>query len=411
MVLLSQAFISFFLDQTVTSIGNESSSLFRQLSGVFFLILLYLSLNHFQAMMRIIRASWPLCVYVALAVLSSLWSESPMLTARRSTALAATVLFGLYLAARFSPQQILKLTVIALGIGALASFAVVLLTPSIGLSELHAGAWKGVFTHKNQFGRNMLVGYGASLCLLLLDDKSTIRWLAASALFAMAIIFSRSATAYVTAVILTGQIILLWVLRSPMSSWLRVTLLGGVVLTGVGFLAATYPVILEMLGKDVTLTGRLPLWSAMLEVQQQQAPWFGYGYGVFWETEAALHVQALVRWYAGHAHNGVIDKVMHLGVLGACFYVAMLGMMVFQAVKLASQNTNHAWLLIMVTTLLLLSLTSTEILTHNQLYGALFAYTFAMIATKHRSLSHMSYSSTGTASQRSTYSTKHGAEI
>src|SRR5712692_1869942 len=51
----------------------------------------------------------PLMVVVGFAFASAFWSQDPPLTIRRSIALALTLVFGVYLASRFSPKQQFRL--------------------------------------------------------------------------------------------------------------------------------------------------------------------------------------------------------------------------------------------------------------------------------------------------------------
>jgi len=74
---------------------------------------------------------------------------------------------------------------------------------------------------------------------------------------------------------------------------------------------------LGALGKDVTLTGRVPLWLALIPFLQER-PWTGYGLGGFWlgwEGPSA-YVWSQVGWDPSHGHNGYLDLWLDLGLIG-----------------------------------------------------------------------------------------------
>ena len=101
-----------------------------------------------------------------IALTSVLWSYAPMLTLRRSVALTGTTLFGIYVASRFTKNEVFRFIIWTMGIISVFSLLSCLLLPSYGLMGWpHEGAWRGVFIHKNSMGR--VVSFGAiSFCRL-----------------------------------------------------------------------------------------------------------------------------------------------------------------------------------------------------------------------------------------------------
>src|SRR5207302_5013109 len=71
------------------------------------------------------------------------------------------------------------------------------------------------------------------------------------------------------------------------------------------------------LGRDVTLTGRTGLWPLAVDAIAERW-WFGHGYGAFWlgwDGESASIWRGL-SWRPAHAHNGILDLGLELGVAG-----------------------------------------------------------------------------------------------
>src|SRR5947208_1595704 len=96
----------------------------------------------------------PLIAVIAFAFASVFWSQDPALTLRRSTALALTLVFGVYLASRFSQKEQLRLLAWAFGVCIVLSFLFELLglNPSQGIP-----GWYGVFDIKNELGQAMVL--------------------------------------------------------------------------------------------------------------------------------------------------------------------------------------------------------------------------------------------------------------
>ena len=46
--------------------------------------------------------------------------------------------------------------------------------------------------------------------------------------------------------------------------------------------------IIELLGKDATLTGRIPLWKQIISVMTEHNTFTGFGYGMFWRDPQAV---------------------------------------------------------------------------------------------------------------------------
>lgn len=95
----------------------------------------------------------------ALAIVSTLWSQFPLITLRRSIPFAMAGLFGLYLAVRFPVRRQLSILTMTMTALALGSIVLALCVPKIGLdaSPGHHLDWQGVFTQKNACGRAMVL--------------------------------------------------------------------------------------------------------------------------------------------------------------------------------------------------------------------------------------------------------------
>ena len=87
-----------------------------------------------------------LLLLLAVASLSLFWPVDPALTFRRLVALFGMTSFGIYLAMRFTPEELLKLLAWTVGLGAILSLVFIVALPEIGAYRglEHTGLWRGV---------------------------------------------------------------------------------------------------------------------------------------------------------------------------------------------------------------------------------------------------------------------------
>ena len=312
---------------------------------------------------------------VGLAAVSYAWSEAPGLTLRRTAALAATTLFGLWLAARFSRREVLGLLAAVLAAAAVASLAVGLLAPELGRSAEFDGAWVGVFGHKNGMGKVMVLA--ALVLLVRAPDAAPGRGARAALLLAAAalVLLSRSTSALLALAAVAVMVPLVRAL-SARSVFLPVAAAGalcvGAVLAGGSGAGAAS--VAGALGKDATLTGRTELWGAVLASIDKRTG-LGYGYGAFWHTaEESESLFAAIGWGAWHAHNAFLDAWLNLGAVGLVLLLAALAWAGARAVRdlRAGSGPDAAWPLAFLAFTVLTNLTESRLLEPGTLYWALF---------------------------------------
>lgn len=85
-----------------------------------------------------------------------------------------------------------------------------------------------------------------------------------------------------------------------------------------------YASVIELLGRNPTLTDRTVVWADVLALQQQ--PIIGYGFESFWLGSRLEAMWAKWWWQPNQAHNGYIETYLHLGLVGLMLLVmAALG--------------------------------------------------------------------------------------
>lgn len=260
------------------------------------------------------------------AMLSAFWSIDPTLTLRRSVALLGATFFGLYLARTFDVSGALRLILYASLIAVTVSVIYVLAQPDLAIHHIeHPGAWRGIFIHKNRLGRSALFGL-CSLLLLHLGGhlRRPFTYLVLGGCFWSVILLSQSASATV----IGGAVTIGYLgyrLASREALRHRTTLLAMTIYAGV-FAALGGPwlvnYVLTTLGRDITLTGRVPYWRQLVSVTSESRWLEGFGYGVFFDRFP--QGEAIVGWTSGHAHNGFVQVYVDLGMVGLALLLLTL---------------------------------------------------------------------------------------
>jgi O-antigen ligase len=262
-----------------------------------------------------------LVAILLIAVLSMFWSVSPDQTERRIFALAFTTLSGVVLAARYSWAKLAETLAACFAILAVGSLLAGLFVPSIGrMNDIFPGAWRGLWPEKNAFGGNMAMGAALCAAAALLNPSRARRWWAAALLSFLLVLMSTSKTSLISLMLGAGALGLVWAVRrgpvagvaATWSAVVALALVGGVI-----FFASD--VVLGLLGKDATLTGRTKIWAAVMR-QINERPWQGFGYAAVWDETDRWGPLAWITHDAGfrahHAHNSWLEQWLSLGVPG-----------------------------------------------------------------------------------------------
>ena len=174
-------------------------------------------------------------------------------------------------------------------------------------------------------GNSSLLGFAAVVGLLIFclqfASRSTNRWRTAFwiAVAVANIVLTRSATITIAIVILVAVLGVVLLLRrtGPKATVAVYAAVVALIVGAAVVVSRASSAILGLLGKSDDLTGRLDIWSAVIDLAQQR-PAFGWGWVSWWVPWVApfdtLAFEAGVRQL--HAHNAWLDVWLQLGVLG-----------------------------------------------------------------------------------------------
>ena len=292
-----------------------------------------------SGVVSVLRFSPLVWTVVGVAVCSTMWSVDPGLTLRRAMALCGTTGFGTYLGVTYRPARLLQMIAAMLGLAAALSLVAGVLLPQIAItSDGHSPSWNGIYQQKNMLGEYMAL----AAFVFALRYRESVRkrvasrgWLVAISAALGLLLLSTSKSSLISAFVSFSCFPLVRLLsaarrRSP-------SLLVGsssvlLAAAGTGALVAWkyFTPITLALGRDPTLTGRTYVWHAVVDAITVH-PWLGYGYSAFWggidSPAAGVWAQTsslMLGLHVTHAHNGWLDLLLQIGVVGVAVYLVMM---------------------------------------------------------------------------------------
>jgi exopolysaccharide production protein ExoQ len=282
------------------------------------------------------KTLWPVIPFILLALVSTMWSAAPLFSLERSIILISVSIAAVFIAYRNDLIKLVDLLGIYLGLIMAVCFFLISQNPPVGTMDFqpYNGAWRGIFWHRNYLGSYMSFASVVYLFNLFFREKKT--W--ASTLFNFAglaasigLVFgSRSGAGILTLVLLLAFAILVFVwtrLKSRLKKWHYIVF--GIVCIGlIIFVVTNLDFIFGLVGRNTSLTGRLPLWDYLYKNFISDRLFLGHGYGAIWVFEQfRVGLQTHLSW--GYpvliGDNGLIDIMLHLGLAGAFLMVLILG--------------------------------------------------------------------------------------
>lgn len=340
---------------------------------------------YWRGLFRSMRQAPLLYALLLLSAASIFYSVNPDISFRRVIALFMTILFAVFLGIRPDRVQTLRYVGFAVAIMTLIHFVLIIAAPEIGVDQdQHAGAWKGFLKEKNTFGAIMTSNLIIFLSLMDLDRPRWPLWLGGVALASIGIIGSQSTTALLAGVMPIGIFALFKL--SQQHRAISIVAFYFAVVAGVIFVLLTIyapSLLLSLVGKDTTLTGRTEVWAMTMDAIERR-PWTGYGYSAFWRDDygPSYMVVEMVNWQVPSAHNAWIEQGLHLGLPG----IILLGLLtiwtVIRALVLA-QRHNNLFPLMLLAQLLVISTSESAVLWfHNNFHCVLFVFLVILVARR-----------------------------
>lgn len=333
-----------------------------------------------------IKRSWILPAALScLALVSSIWSADPGSAMKYGVSLVFNVMFCSWWTSRYTVPEMLRLALFAIlgmvGVSLLLWFAsadiVRYIDPHARPNIIGGEPVRGLFNHKITAGLYSCIGI-----LLVLIIRSVPARFTAGATLLFFLLLTGSASAVVLLVISCGLIAAVRLGRrirlSP--NGFMVSLLAVVAFATFGALLLKDPV-LEMLGRDATLTGRTLLWGWGLSAIWS-SPILGWGYQSYFESnDAYMHLISFIEFSnydVPHFHNAYIQTAVDLGVPAMLAYVGMMfsAMRAGYSRSLDSREIEFELSVALIAVLLMAALYMNVFLVYNNFATVLVVATF-----------------------------------
>ena len=296
------------------------------------------TLKDFLHILSIILTQDPfLCLLMLMVGLSAIWSQTPIETFKMSLVLLSTTTICVYIAKQYNWQN---LDNFFRGSGALVALLSLIIRNPIGKG------WSGVLGHPNQLGSSMALV--ATLWIWYIINHGKQRWLALVIVgISLLLLYkTNSAGAKVQLVVLLSFLIYLRFIKSLSSQWAFIAVVLFLVIVTIATILVTEnleTIVVDTLGKDLTFTGRTPLWQLLWERKIKSHFWLGYGYESFWQPwrgidNPANDVVFANGWRATHAHNGFVELFLALGVIGFVLFAFSFLTTIARSVLYMSQS-------------------------------------------------------------------------
>lgn len=285
----------------------------------------------------VLALAWRMRLMMVLAVLtivSALWSQDPVRSLSNGTFYLLDTLFALCLVVSYSIEELMELCMMAGAVAGVLSLALVVTLPSVGMAGYTRapGAWRGLFQDRNTCA--MFSVFFLSPALSFGRLGFTYKRFAYVALMALLVLKAEAVTALL---VLVAYVTFLVVLRAfrrlgPRTGVAFAMILTPPFLIGGVLLALHSGDLLQLLGRDPTLTGRTEIWAVLFRSIAKR-PLLGYGFYAFWLGLAGESANEIINanWVFGYAHNGALEVVLQLGLIGLLLFLAMFSCAVADA--------------------------------------------------------------------------------
>lgn len=326
---------------------TDGNPIWKLVLAVSYLGVVAILVPHYREALFIGHRNWPLVALLLLALVSCIWANMPGLVLQRSVAVFGTTLFGIALAVVLSVEDQLRLMSRVFRIIAVLSLACCVLTPQYGImtgADAH-GEWRGIFDQKNGLGSVMALSVLVEWQLPAQTIFSKLLKLSALLASSVLLVFSDSITAIVCVIacFIFVQIykVAMRIIRSPLMAIGLAALL--VAAPSVALRVADSEGVTAALGRSSDLTGRTEIWNRVISYILDR-PVLGYGYSGFWygASPESAAIDRVMGTRIMYSHNGFLDIVLTLGVVGLLLVLAFLATGIRRAFELSERDRQSS---------------------------------------------------------------------
>jgi len=321
-------------------IGESMEKILEYLAfGLELLLLMFSSGDSWQdiELLHLDKKYWVMYLYVfscfGISMLVTYDKRAQIITCVR---FAVTMFFVIWLQERYSLREILEMVCIAQGAFVLVTLFFIVVFPHYGFSDAEGQthALVGLYSTKNACGTELVFGIIMTVLLLHethLGNGRKLKWWLLLITQLVLLFMCKATGALYTMVLAILSIYVLQNLRLPLG--LIYITINVVFLFCMLALMPFFEDMLIAMGKDATLTGRIPIWRRVIDVMMANRTMTGFGYGMFWRDPSALlkfqtgfsmRKDPFMATLTTGAHNAILETWLNSGLLGLSAFFFML---------------------------------------------------------------------------------------
>jgi O-antigen ligase len=292
-----------------------------------------------------------LSIFICFSVL---WSPYMFVSLKRAAQVVGVIAIGLLVARQaLQGRGLLDQVLIPLGLLILIGLAVAVFAPKIAFDGDHA--LQSITNQKNSWGQISLFACFVYMSALLREHvRNYLPLLVMLLLSIVSLVATKSMTSLLSFVLVSG-LLFMWFAATKCGAIGKTLLIFTValgMLAILGYFVSNGEMPFDWLadkvfsstGKSSTLTGRTYLWHLMY-AEIEQHLWFGTGFGGFWtglKGASGVLVSKLNWGPPNQAHNGYIDVLNEIGIVGGILLLLVLAKHATNIIKLfkASDQGN-----------------------------------------------------------------------
>jgi len=298
---------------------------YRILVYVAYAMILWLIFTHLSRVLHAASQCKPALLLCGIVLASVIWSQAPFISLRTGLYYLVDTFFAFYLLSAFNLEELMDLMMMLGTTLAILSALMIVAFPQYGLVQqtAHHGVWQGIFAEKNDAAKNWLFLLTPVCNRRIFQPRSMIY----ASMILLFLGMTKSATAIVAFAIYAAFMMCLPFFRrlSLRRAAFSIAVVAVITVLSASVMIEIAPHVAGLLGRDPTLTGRTDIWAVLLQSVQKH-PMLGYGYSAFWMGTAGESglVYMAIHWSFGYAHNGFLEVLLQLGILGVAAVLLML---------------------------------------------------------------------------------------
>lgn len=320
--------------------GNIYNRFFLTLLLILAFFIIYKE-NRFAAVFS--NVNLPLLSLYIFSFTSILWSTHPTVSLKRWIIIAGHYLMAFIVLIHHEREKALEhLLRKYFFLVILFSFITLKFFKKIGfeITAHNIKVWAGIMTHKNELGAVTSLAI-IFLIWRILKQKKIPDFFDSLTLLLALYLLTRSGSATALAMIITGLAVLsiLSIQKFTHIKWLIISsfvLFMLLILLLPNLLNKILIPFANLLGREATLTGRIPMWANLIKIGSQK-PWLGSGFENFW-LENYLKLWAKYTFRPNQAHNGYIEVFLNLGIFGFMLLIFFLFNNFINLIKELNEN-------------------------------------------------------------------------